>query len=151
MAAGSAAPPPLLLRLLHIFEDSRVRPGFLGEVPGFDVFLFQDGGALAAVQLDAFEVARVGGGRGLDHTQGTACEAERGSRDVLDFDAFVGERGGLGLDFRDRAHQPAQQVDGMDRLIHQRATAVEFPGAAPRAAIVILLRAIPLDVRVAQC
>ena len=38
----------------------------------------------------------------------------------------------------------------MDRLIHQHAAAIERPGAPPRAAVVILLRAPPQDVRVPQ-
>ena len=43
-----------------------------------------------------------------------------------------------------------EQVDVVDRLIHQRAAAVELPGPAPAAGVVILLGAPPLDVRIAQ-
>ena len=54
-------------------------------------------------------------------------------------------------DFGHRAHQPGQQIDAVDRLVHQGAAAVQFPGAAPGAAVVVLLGAVPLDVRVADC
>ena len=49
----------------------------------------------------------------------------------------------------DVAHKPEQQIDAMNRLIHERASAVEFPRAAPCAAVVILLGAVPFDDRVA--
>ena len=51
---------------------------------------------------------------------------------------------------RDRPEAPLDQVHGVDALVHDRAAAVELPGAAPRAAVVIRLRAPPLVVGVAD-
>ena len=58
--------------------------------------------------------------------------------------------GGQGLDRVDVAHQPVEQVDVVDRLVHQGAAAVEVPGPAPAAGVVVLLGPPPLDVGVAQ-
>ena len=44
----------------------------------------------------------------------------------------------LAADLDHRAHQPGEQIDAVDRLVHQRAAAVELPGAAPGAAVVVL-------------
>ena len=55
-----------------------------------------------------------------------------------------------GLDRVDVAHQPLEQVDVVDRLVHQGTAAVEVPGPAPAARVVIRLGPPPLDVRVAQ-
>jgi hypothetical protein len=48
------------------------------------------------------------------------------------------------------AHQPVEQVDIVNGLVHERAAAVEVPGAPPAARIVVLLGSPPLHVRVAQ-
>ena len=56
----------------------------------------------------------------------------------------------VGRDLHDRAHQPGEQIDAVNGLVHQRAAAVEFPGAAPGAAVVVGLRAKPLHVGIAQ-
>ena len=53
-------------------------------------------------------------------------------------------------DFDDRPHQPGEQIDAVNRLVHQRAAAVERPGAAPRPAVVVLLRAKPFHVGIAD-
>ena len=55
----------------------------------------------------------------------------------------MGQRGGLRADFDDRSHQPREQIDAVDRLVHQGPAAIEFPGPPPRPAVVVRLRAPP--------
>ena len=50
----------------------------------------------------------------------------------------------------DVAHQPGEQVDIVDRLVHEGAAAVEVPGSSPAAGVVVLLGPPPLHVGVAQ-
>ena len=128
----------------------RVAARLLGEVPVLDVFLLEHGRARGAVQLDALEVAGERGGGGFDDAEGAVVESQRRDGDVFDFDPLVGERGGVGLHFDHGAHEPGEQVDGVDGLVHEGAAAVEGPGAAPGAAVVVLLRAVPLHVGVAE-
>ena len=88
--------------------------------------------------------------RRLDHAQRPVRELERRDGRVFDRDPLVGQRGRVRGHFDDRAHQPGEQIDAVNRLVHQRAAAVEFPRAAPLAAVVILLRAKPLHVGIAE-
>jgi len=46
--------------------------------------------------------------------------------------------------------EPGRRVDAVDALVHEGAAAVELPGAAPAALVVVLLGAIPLDGHVAE-
>jgi hypothetical protein len=102
------------------------------------------------VDFDPFEVAGECGGRGLDDAEGAVAKFQRSDGDVFDLDALVRDGRGVGLHFLDGAHEPCQQVDGMDGLVHEGAAAVEGPRAAPRAAVVVLLGAVPLDISVAE-
>lgn len=70
--------------------------------------------------------------------------------DILRLDLMVGN-----LDLRGHrlrfAHDPLQNIDGMNRLVHQRTAAVPFPGAAPAAVgQVVIVVAIPFDHDVAD-
>jgi hypothetical protein len=65
---------------------------------------------------------------------------------VLDLDV-ARQRGGVGLQAFDRADDPVDQVDVVAGLVHEGA-AVEFPGAAPLGAVVVLVRAGPEHVQV---
>ncbi len=47
------------------------------------------------------------------------------------------------VDAPDWSHQPLQQINGVDRLIHEHAATIKFPGTAPFATVVIRLRAPP--------
>lgn len=53
-------------------------------------------------------------------------------------------------DLRHRAHEPRQQVNAVNRLIHQRTTPVKLPSPSPRSAVVVGLRAIPLHIGIAD-
>ena len=150
MAVGSLAPPAVLLRAAISAWMAASPRALLGEVPGHDVFLLHRGAALGAVDLDPLQIAGIGGRAGLDHAQRAVGELERGHGRVLDRDPLVGQQARVGRDLDDRAHQPGEQVDAVDGLVHQRAAAVELPGAAPGAAVVIRLRAIPLHIGVAE-
>jgi hypothetical protein len=145
--AGAAAGA---FRLGHAFADGLVFLVRPGEVPNLEVLFFQDGGAGAAVNFDPLEIAGIDGGSGFDHAEGAIGKAERGDGGVFHFDLFVGERGGEGADFDNRTHQPSEQIDTVDGLVHEGAAAVESPGSAPGPAVIILLRAEPLDVGVAN-
>ena len=52
------------------------------------------------------------------------------------------ERGGLRAHARHRPHEPLDHVHVVARLVHERA-AVEFPRAAPRRRVIVLLRPVP--------
>ena len=65
---------------------------------------------------------------------------------VFHFDVFVSEKGGVGLHGFDRAREMKKGVHGVDGLVHESATAIESPRAAPSCRVVVGLVAIPLDV-----
>ena len=115
-----------------------------------EVAAFQPGGTFFAADLHFRRLAGEHGGAADDRAQRAVFETQRGHGGVFDFDAFVGQAIGVRSQFDDRAGQPLQQVDLVDRLVHQRAAAVEFPRAAPAAGIVVGLRAVPGDQRVAD-
>ena len=50
----------------------------------------------------------------------------------------------------DVAHQPVEEIDVVNRLVHERPAAVEIPGAPPAARIIILLGSPPFDVGIPQ-
>ena len=88
--------------------------------------------------------------RGLDHAQRTVGELDRGHRHVLDRDPLVGQQAVFARTSTTGPISQVEQIDAVDGLVHQGPAAVEFPGAAPRAAVVIGLAAKPLHVGVAQ-
>src|SRR5260370_30697949 len=53
------------------------------------------------------------------------------------------QRVGIGVNAPDRAHKPLKEIDRVDRLVHQDASAVKSPGTPPGAAVVVCLRAPP--------
>ena len=120
MANGSrvGCTPARLSFAFHTLTNRLVAPRRLGEVPGFDVFLFQDGRSIRAMNLDSFECARKGRSRGFDDSQSAVLEAKRGHRYVFHFDAFVSKGGCLRGDLFYRAHQPDQQIDAVNGLVH---------------------------------
>ena len=97
-----------------------------------------------------FEQAWIGARGGLDRAQGPVLEPQAGHGGVFDLDAMVGQSRRLGHDRLDVAHQPVQEVDVVDRLVHECPAAVEVPGAPPAARVVILLGSPPLHVGVSQ-
>ena len=101
------------------------------------------------MDLDPLEVTGVGRRACLDDSQGAVGECHCGDRHVLDGDPLVCQSRCPRTHFGDRAHEPRQEVDTVDRLIHQCTATVELPRPAPGTTVVILLRAVPLDVGVA--
>ena len=81
----------------------------------------------------------------MQHAEGTALEPHDPDRDVLGLDPLVGEGAGVGEHLDRPAHRGDQQVDGVHALVHQRAAAVELPGAPPVAGVVVALSAPPVD------
>src|SRR5699024_9644413 len=80
-------------------------------------------------------------GGGLEGQLGAGAEAGGGGDGVLHLDALVGEQARVGEDLLDIAQQPQGQIHQVDALVHQGAAAVELPGAAPGAGVVVLLAA----------
>ena len=130
----------------QLFNDIRGRL----EVPQEHVILLDNGRSLRAVDFGLFEQTGKCARGGFNHSHGAVLEADRRDAGILDLDPFVGEGAGETGDFRDVPHEPLQQIDIMNRLIHVSSAAVELPSAAPSAAVVILLCAPPLDVRIPQ-
>src|SRR5829696_2300240 len=89
----------------------------------------------------------VGRRRGDDGPEGASCELQDGHRRILDLDPLVGEQSGVCGHFHDGTHQPLQEVDAMDSLVDQDSPAVQLPGSAPAARVVIGLGAPPPDLR----
>ena len=82
------------------------------------------------MDFDAFEIAGIGGRAGFDDAQRAVGKFERGDGRVFDRDPLVGQQAGVGGHFAHRAHQPGEDVDAVNRLVHQRAAAVQLPRAA---------------------
>ena len=104
-----------------------------------------DDRAAVAVHLQPGAEPRVRGRAGMQDTEGAVLEPDHTDGDVFDLDPFVGEGSGVGEDLDGAAHRGHQQVDGVHALIHQRSPAVELPGAAPVAGVVVRLPAPPVD------
>ena len=79
----------------------------------------------------------------MDHAQGAGVELHHRDRGVLDLDPFVRQAGGVGEHLDRRADDGDQQVDGVHGLVHDGAAAVQRPGAAPVAGVVVGLPAPP--------
>ncbi len=141
IAAGSLAPPDApTLRAKRSF-DRLVLGRLRREVPAQHVVLLDDGRAAVAVDRDRFRQAGINAGRRLDDAERPAGETQTGHGRVFHLDALVGQRGGEAGDVRDRTHQPEQEIDIVDRLIHQGAAAVERLRALPAALVVVRLAA----------
>ena len=82
----------------------------------------------------------------LNDTKPTVRELQPGRGVVFNFDIFVDARLAARGDFRHIARQPQQKVNRVHALIHERAAAIERPGATPSGARVVLLRAPPGNV-----
>jgi hypothetical protein len=101
------------------------------------------GGSRVAHDVQPDGQARVGGGRRVQRGERTRLEPhDRGDR-VLHLDALVREQRGVRGDVDRAPEEPQQQVDGVHALVHHGAAAVELPGAAPVARVVVLLAAPP--------
>src|SRR5207302_9103035 len=104
-------------------------------------------GTFGAGDFDAARIAGIGGRGGVENAESAGGEFEDGGGAVLGFD-LVKKRAGTGLHANDVTEEPEEQVDGVDALIDQGASAIEREGAAPARTGVVLGRAIPLHVGV---
>ena len=102
------------------------------------------------MQFNPLQIARIDGRRRLDDAQGAIFETECRGRYILHFDPLVSENGGGGLYFGNGSHQPGEQVNGVDRLVHQCPTPIEFPSAPPGTTVVVLLCSEPFDVGISE-
>jgi len=67
--------------------------------------VFEDCGAFGSGDFDAARVTGIGGGGGVENTQGAAGEFKRGDGGVLGLD-FVKQRGSAGLHANDITEKP---------------------------------------------
>src|SRR5579871_1711320 len=109
-------------------------------LPARDLFALKLHASACSIDLYAMRIPRRGGSGGDHAPQRAVPEAHCGRKAVLDLNR-VSQGGHLRLDFGHIAQMPEEQVKQMNPLIHQRATAVQRPGAAPGSAFIIALRA----------
>ena len=135
------------------FHGRREKRGVRGqgrvEVEGRELVVTQDRRALGAVDADLRREARgrPAGRRAREGRARPVGELDPAGGHVLDLHALVRHQPRRGGDAAHRTHQPEQQVDGVDALVHERAAAVEGERAAPGRGIVVGLRAPPGDER----
>lgn len=135
---------------LGAFHDLGAGRGILIHLPFLDHVVFDHDAALAAVHVQTGAETGIGGGVALQQAQGAGLELQRGHGHVLHLDALMGQCGALRLDFLHGAAEVLDHVHIVHALVHQRAAAVQGPGAAPIAGIVVLLGAVPLGVAAAE-
>src|SRR5215831_3015659 len=121
-----------------------------GELPTQHIFLLDHRGSPFTMHGDGFWQSRVNASCGLNHAQRAGLETQTGNSGVLNLDALVGERGSESRNLPHWAHHPQEQIDIVNRLIHQRSTAVERSCPFPAAFIVVGLRPPPLTRGLAQ-
>ena len=122
----------------------------VGEVPDIDVvggFAAELDGAVLAKQVEGLlQILRVDVGGALDGGYRTVLKLDNRHADILCLEVVVELLAGDTVDLVDLlAHHPAQQVDAVDALVHQRA-AVLRPGASPFGLVVVVAVAVPADV-----
>src|SRR2546421_8119009 len=101
------------------------------------------------MHLDAGTRSRIGISRRSNYPQGSVGEAQDGDSYIFGLHAMhQGVR--VRADALDRTHQPLQQINGMDRLVHQYAAPIQLPGPAPCSTVIVRLRTPPGDKGVAQ-
>ena len=116
----------------------------VAEISCDDAVMLEDDGAFGAGDFDAARVAGIGGSRGMENAECAAGEFEDGGGGVFGFDV-VKKSAGTGLYANDVTEEPEEQIDGVDALIDQGASAIERICAAPARIGVILGRAKPHD------
>ena len=89
-------------------------------------------------------------GRSFDDPQGAIRKAKGRHRRIFDFNPRMSQHRGMGCHGRHWPHQPQQKVNRMNRLIHQRASSVQMPGATPGPLIVVSLGTKPFNVGIPQ-
>src|SRR5262249_2775322 len=121
--------------------------GIVLDVPGGELIAGDDRRAFGAMELGALGVPRPEGRSGLDYAGGAIGIFHNGVDHILRFD-FV-QRAQLpgAVEFADGAGETAQDVDLVDGLVDERASALGLP-AAFEGARVVGRGAVPLDVAI---
>ncbi len=86
---------------------------------------------------------RIGRRGAFDDAQCSTGETHDSYGRILDLKPLMRQKPGIGADLDHRTHNPLQQINRMDRLVHQRATAIERPCPAPCSGVIVGLRAPP--------
>ncbi len=133
-----------------VFEDVFVAGEFIGEVPAYDPIVDECGGAVAAGDLDTEVGSWKTGGGCFDDAEGSGGEVEGCREGVLCLDVRVRATPLECGDAVGKSDEPLEQVDCVNPLVHEGATAVEFEGTFPRGRGVVLWGAPPLDVSGAE-
>ena len=115
----------------------------IAEIGADDAVVLEDDIAFGAGNFDAARIAGMGGSGDMENAKGAAGEFEDGSSRVFGFD-FVKKGAGASFHSNDITEEPEKQVDSVDALIDQGATAIERECPAPARIGVVLRRAIPL-------
>jgi len=90
--------------------------------------------AVAPLCVDRHSIAECGidGRECLDAAERSVFEDDRGAGGVLDIDIrTMPQRGDAAIDLARRTHEPLQQIDGVDCLVHHDATPLGGPFSAP--------------------
>ena len=91
--------------------------------------------------FDLLVEARIGAGRADDCAQSAVGKLKRCGCHVLDLDSLVGDGSGVRGYRCDRTDEPVEEINRVDRLVHQCSTAVDLPRSVPIAGRVVLVGA----------
>src|SRR5271157_945908 len=122
--------------------------GIVLHVPCGQLVARDDRGALGAVKFRALRVPRPEGGGRLDHTGGAAGIPHRGVDHIFGFDLVERAKLPHAVQLGYGPGQPAQDIDLVNGLVHERAAALGLPASLDGARIVFR-RAVPLHVAIA--
>ena len=117
------------------------------DVPSGQMVALDDRRALRAVDFEAFRVAGMNRGRGLEYAGRTAGVGDDRIDHVLGLHPVSDTELPVGEEFADRAGEEQENVGGMDTLVDECAAALNGPCPFARA-VVVGLRAVPFDVAV---
>ena len=119
--------------LHELCADLFVGLGLVHKVPSLKGFVGEKDRAFGAGELHAGGVPVLGPGAGaaFDDAACAVFKFDDGDGDVFDLDVGVCETGSVGLHGFYGSREIEQSVNRVNGLIHQCATAVECPGAAP--------------------
>ena len=133
----------------------------LFKLPQQNIILLNNHRTRCAVDLGFFQQARPDSGAGGNRPDRTVFEFDRRHADIFHFDTFMPQSSRHRVNFCHVSHQPVQQVDIMNRLIHIGPAPIQIPGPAPTGfhgrlgpfrlwPVIIRLCSPPFDKRVTQ-
>ena len=135
---------PAIAGAAAIFGAGEVRG--VAQCPGGDMVPLQDNAPFGSGELDPPLESRKDRGSRLDHSERAAFEAQRSHQRVLAFNPGMQQPLREGRCAGHRSGDPAKQVHGVNRLIDQRAAAIQRQRSAPRGYGIVFRRPVPLDV-----